>query len=120
MAITSVTVEAWPNGVDTTKSRVIIYGTIVLAALTVVPVAINWNSLIDGNFGSGKFNIPNVGPDQVSAGPDFAEAHSTTANSPETYQIVGNDLCQYTNGTPVTSAVGDTIKFKAEFLKERF
>jgi len=120
MAITSITVKAWPNGVDVTRSRVIVYGTIVLAAATTVPVAINWASLINGNFGSGKFNVPQVGPDQLTAGPDYAEAHSTTANSAESYQIVGNELCQYTNGTPVTSAVADTISFKAEFLKERF
>ncbi len=120
MAITSITVKAWPNGVDETKSRVIVYGTIVLAAATTVPVAINWATLINGNFGSGKFIVPNVGPSQIASGPDFGEAKSTTANSAETYQIVGNNLCQYTNGTPVTSAVADTISFKAEFLKERF
>ena len=120
MAITSITVKAWPNGVDVTRSRVIVYGTIVLAAATTVPVAINWASLINGNFGSGKFNVPQVGPDQLATGPDYAEAKSTTANSAESYQIVGNELCQYTNGTPVTSAVADTISFKAEFLKERF
>ncbi len=120
MAITSITVKAWPSGVDTTKARVIVYGTIDLAAATTVPVTIDWASLIDGNFGSGKFNVPNVGPSQLAAGPDYAEAKSTTANSAETYQIVGNDLCQYTNGTPVTTSVADTISFKAEFLKERF
>ena len=120
MAITSITVKAWPNGVDVTKSRVVVYGTIVLAAATTMPVAINWSSLINGNFGSGKFNVPNVGPSQLTAGPDYATASSTTANSAETYQIVGNDLCQYTNGTPVTTSVADTITFKAEFIKEKF
>jgi len=120
MAITSITVKAWPKGVDVTRSRVVVYGTIVLAAATTMPVTINWANLIDGNFGSGKFNIPEVGPSQLTSGPDFAEAKSTTANSAETYQVVGNQLCQYTNGTPVTSAVADTISFKAEFLKEKF
>ena len=119
MAITG-TVSAWPKGVDVTKSRVIVYGTLTLPASTAMPVAIDWSGLVNGQFGSGNFNIPNVGPSQIASGPNWATAHSTTANSPETYQIVGNDLCQYTDGTPVTVAVADTVAFRAEFTKETF
>lgn len=120
MAITKFQVNAFPNGVDVTKNRVIIYGQITLAAATTVPVALDWTTLTNGNFGGGKFVIPNVGPTQLASGPQIMEAVTTAATPAETYVYSGGKLAQATNGTFVTSAVADTINFKAEFIKEKF
>ena len=123
-----MTVNPYPNGVDTTQRRVKIYGTAAITAnggtspSTGLPLS--WSTLIDGNFGSGTFIIPQVGPVQAAAGPANAEFESTgnaTATQTYRYDPTNDSLVVYAAGAPIeTGIAADTLSFEAEFIKDGF
>lgn len=124
----AMTSNPWPKGTDTTQRRVIVYGTATITANAGTSPAtglpLNFGAIIDGNFGSGTFRVPQVGPTQIASGAQFAEFTSTTGTAEiQTYRYdpTNNSLVVLHAGAPVTTGiVADTLSFKAEFVKGGF
>lgn len=127
-ATVAMTVSAFPNGVDTTTRSVIIRGTAAITAnggtSPATGLPLNWAKLINGQFGSGTFIVPNVGPKQTAAGPvraTFTTSGGATKTQLYTYDTTSNSLVVWAAGAAVeTGIVADTVNFEAEFIKGKF
>lgn len=129
MADVAVTLESAPGlqAEDMTLRRIITYGTAtVVANAGTAPTTgtpLDWATIVNGNFGSGAYTIPNVGPTAAGGGPLFAEFVSTSPTSTQSYRYssADNSLVVLVAGAPVViGIVADTVAFKAEFLKDGF
>lgn len=127
-ATVQLTVNPFPKGFDRTQRTVIVRGTAVITANSGTSAAtglpISWGSMTDGNFGSGNAIVPQVGPNQIAAGPINAWFQTTGgATSAQSYSFstANNSLIVWRAGAAVeTGITADTLTFEAEFAAERF
>jgi len=126
-ATVALKVNAYPNGVDNTQRRQIVYGTATITANSGTAPAtglpLNWKALANGNFASGNF-IPQAGPNQ-SAKPQFCvfqgQGSESTNEQLYSYDYTNDSLLVWRAGAYATTGiVADTLTFKAEFIRGAF
>lgn len=119
----TLTVNAFPNGVDNTQRRQIVNGICALSASTYPAngVPINWAAMLDGN-GGGLF-VPASSNDVPIAGtPQFTSTKGAAGdgnNYTYVYDATHGTLRIFLGGTEFTSGnvPVDTIAFTAEFAR---
>jgi hypothetical protein len=122
-ATATLTVNAYPNGVDNTQRRQALSGlcVLLLAGLYVANgIPINWAALLDGNGGSGAFILD--GPATVVTGSVFffsqTARNGANTNYTYVYDYVHGTLAIFLGGTELAGGAAistDTIGFNVEF-----
>jgi hypothetical protein len=117
-ATATLTVAAYPNGVDNTQRRQILNGTCALSAggtYVTNGIPTNWNALVDGN-GGGRF-IPLTTKSQPAQASFFSEV---AGGYGYVYDQTHNTLRIFSGGTELTNGAAitaDTIGFRAEYVR---
>lgn len=120
-ATVAMEVNAFPNGIDNTQKRYIVYGVATITANAgtgpATGLPLTWTSMTDGNLNGASPFILQVGPTQTK--PAFAEFQSSGDNvQTYTYNSANDALVvRGTTGVLTTGIVADTINFKAEFIR---
>lgn len=124
-ATATLTVNAYPNGVDNTQRRQILNGKCVLSAAGTYPangVPVSWGAMVDGNAG-GPF-IPASSTDVPIPGtPQFYSQIGAAAdgkNYSYAYDATHGTLRIFLGGTELTTGnvpAVDTIGFTVEFAR---
>lgn len=120
----TLTVNAYPNGVDNTQRRQVVNGLCALSASTYPAngIPINWAAMINGN-GGGLF-LPASSTDVPIAGtPQFTSTKGAAAdgsNYTYAYDATHGTLRIFLGGAEFTTGdavIVDTIAFTAEFAR---
>lgn len=120
-ATVAMNVKPFPNGVDNTQHRYIVYGTATITANSGTSPAtglpLNFTTMGDGNYNNAKPFSLQVGPTQTKPDMAFFDSNANVAQQ-YTYDYTSNSLLVWGAGAILTTGiVADTVNFKAEFIR---
>jgi hypothetical protein len=123
VAVATLTVDAYPNGVDNTQQRQVLNGICALSGpgVNTYPangVPLPWTSMVDGNAG-GRF-LPQTTKTQPIVAFFFSkQGNAASGNLSYAYDQTHDTLRIFTAGTELGAVAipADTIGFEAEYVR---
>jgi hypothetical protein len=121
-ATVALATKGYPNGVDNTQRRQVIYGTATITANAgtgpATGLPIDWSKITDSSSLPAHYLQPQVGPSVTQ--PDWVEVQPSGAAVSQlyTYDSTNDSLVVWVAGAPVTTGiVADVVNFRAEFIR---
>lgn len=123
-ATIALATHGYPNGVDNTQRRQIVYGTITITAVDgtapATGIPIDWSKIVDSSSLPAHYFQPQVG--SATTQPAWVEFMPNTASATPkqlyTYDATNDSLVVWAAGSPaVTGILADVVNFKAEWIR---